>query len=443
MSRGHTDKQPTPKQFFRVLRNYWLSLLGAAALLSVIQWGVSQTDSGSNLLRLNDEWIQRQLAVHGRKKTPSVCVIDLTKSVPDCFETGRIPVPRSLMTEVIEMVALLNPRAIGVDVDLSPLGVETADPDNDPAFFLHCMDYSTRGSTAIPVVLGVSRTVGGGHHYWFADSSYASLLAGAILHPTAARLPRGQLVLWVEAATPHEATTRLWSLSAQMVRRATREGLEHSPDSWEKTGFEPDWWIWRQLVKSVESNQLGNPGDRTFMRIGNIVGDFSNIIALQKPPYTIPVEDLHKPEVQEFIRDKYVILGFSHGASTSDLFCVPGSDEPVAGVYLHASGVESLIQQPLLRLVDPWGKWALMFALATVVAAIAGGIVLLRHRRHMEQDLEVIGGGINNAALVIGLVACILYVGVVRVCWDDFLLALPFMTLSPIIEARIRKALKS
>src|SRR5262249_55242557 len=133
------------------------------------------------------------------------------------------------------------------------------------------------------------------------------------------------------------------------VRAAWTSGREHSPASWVDREFKPPWLL-RPFVESVEVGHLADPKDRFDLRIGSIVGNYGDLSELLKEPHTIPLSRLHDNDVQKRLQESYVIMGLSEGASTGDLFCVPGFDRPISGTYLHAIGVTSLLRRPLLRL---------------------------------------------------------------------------------------------
>jgi hypothetical protein len=163
------------------------------------------------------EFLQGQLSAIEPNPLP-VVVVDIS-GVPGGTET--VSTSRDKLTELIEAIAKQQPKAIGVDGDLSPGPNGWIDANKDPDFFDFCLN--TRTDRHVPVFLGIHRTLASPPNTWLGLDDYKELAVVLLIHDDTTRLP-----IWVRQI---EGNARLEALGSALAQ-AYRGGPLPQPPRW-------------------------------------------------------------------------------------------------------------------------------------------------------------------------------------------------------------------
>jgi CHASE2 domain-containing sensor protein len=124
--------------------------------------------------------------------------------------------------------------------------------------------------------------------------------------------------------------------------------------------------------------------------------------------------------LQRHLKGRVVLLGDATYGVGRDVYSVPGYDQPVPGVLIHACGAATALGKPLYELSH--GARVLVDVIFAV--AIIGGAVLLRPI--FERDGRPVNEPFLRWVLTLGFVAVTVggffFVGTTHLLWTDFVL---------------------
>lgn len=417
------DAETPPPTFAKAFADgvrltFVLSLAAFVILRSAILHG---SPIGEHLQQAGYAALRLMLSSQG-KENPAAVVID-TSDVPlvDAVDpsgahvrvTDRTPLRKflELATSNDNIKKKTLPQAIGIDVNFH-------DDDHfiaagDDRFLDLCLSREQacrnrlRDSKATDksagrdfhIYVGV-RSAGDAAKYWLVQPAYDPLAA--------------------EMAVPRHDTGRLFaSMTVPEHRSAVPMGAaladveQHPP----RPG-----WLW-----TVFTEKEFDAGERPLSAETFLV-DYSWLAALRAQ--TRPLADyLRSPDLMKALTGKIVLLGDVKSAPISDAFVVPGDEDPVPGVYLHACAAATLIDQPLY---EPRAAVNNMADLLLVVLLL----VWLTHVRAKSIQQADHGAALPPAfglAAIAAVCTSVLLVSF-HVVWADFLVVALLVACHPIIE---------
>jgi len=374
-----------------------------------------------------------------------IAVVDISalEPCPQRQADGSVLYPRQALEAAITEVIKQKPAALAIDIDFSPgkdIGCTPLDteelerekelpPDQlqfsergGPPFFDFCLDQEQ------PIFLGVYRTQYDAPDQWLGSPDYSGLAATISLpvetgpEEEVAKEPDGvrrSMTRQIE----HESGTALDSLSFALSKQkprqlsCTQRLLEHLPG-----GTFP-------IIRSLEVGEG--------FKLDKFLVDFSSLKRLEET--TVFYRD-GKLTSGEDLNDKLVLMGNTDTAEAVDKFIAPGEVRQVAGVFWHASAVDTLLRGIL---VQPTKKGELLLDLlffAPLTLLVFGLRMAYAGKPEVHIPLHRIESiGTKIAAVVIFLFGTY-FVSTTRLMWDGFLLVALVTALHPTIESYFRSA---
>jgi hypothetical protein len=152
------------------------------ALIALNALYFHHTKLGTGVERLTYDLLQGRLTSSFRARDLPVVVVDIGNLTRvDVGDLGPAVTPRAALIDIVTALAQQNPKAIGIDIDFSP--VDGAYVENDKIFFGVC-DAIRAGSAAqpgVPIFLGIGRTQSQDPALWLPDAPKS--LAASITKP--------------------------------------------------------------------------------------------------------------------------------------------------------------------------------------------------------------------------------------------------------------------
>jgi|GEM_PF-3163883 len=382
----------------------------------------------------------------GRKDEPQIVVVDIGTLEP-CAKVqtdGSILSPRQALKDAVTAVMKENPTALGIDADFSPGKHIRCPPVNEeelaqqkqlnedqiqftdrggPPFFDFCLEQTR------PIYLGVYRTQDDSPEQWLGFADYSKLAATITLPVENAgeehqEGPADGVRKSMTRQIIHENGVALDSLSFALSKHKpkvmswTQRFLEHLPGS---------------VFPIIQRTEAGDG-----ITIEKFLVDFSSLKHLEETTarYEGGKITTHGTELS----NKLVLLGYTDSVESIDKFIVPGDVRQVAGVYWHASALDTLIRGMLAQPTKK-GEFVLDAIFYVPIVLLIFGLRLAYAQKpgvHISAHrIESIGTKI--AALLIFLCGTYL-VSTTRLMWDGFLMVAIVTALHPTIEGYLRSA---
>lgn len=371
-------------------------------------------------------------------------VVDIAslQPCPQRLADGSVLYPRQALETAVTKVMNQKPAALAIDIDFSPgadircapLEAEELARDKElppdqlqfsdrggPPFFDFCLDQER------PIFLGVYQSQYNSSEEWLGSRDYTALAATI-------SLPN-------ETSDKEEVKKESDGVRRSMTRQIVHE---HEPAldslSFALSKHKPSQLSWSQrLLKRlpggtfpiIETVELGKG-----FTLDKFLVDFSSLKRLEETKVTY--RDGKLTPRGEDLNDKLVLMGNTDTAEAVDKFIAPGDVKQVAGVYWHASAVDTLLHGIL---VQPTKKGELLLDIlffAPLTLLIFGLRMAYAGRPEVPIGLHRIESiGTKLAALVIFLFGTY-FVSTTRLMWDGFLLVALVTALHPTIESYFR-----
>ncbi|HEV7745241.1 MAG TPA: CHASE2 domain-containing protein [Pyrinomonadaceae bacterium] len=378
-----------------------------------------------------------------------IAVVDISTLQP-CAQRladGSVLYPRQAMEAAVAEVMKQKPAALAIDIDFSPgkdIGcapLDTEELERDKELFTDQLQFSERGGPPFfdfcldqerPIFLGVYRSQYDAPAQWLGSPDYSGLAATISLpnettgEEEMANESEGEpdgVRRSMTRQITHASGTALDSLSFALSKHKPRQLswsqrlLEHLP-----VGTFP-------IIQTLEVGEG--------FKLDKFLVDFSSLKHLEETKLAFrdgkltPGEDLN---------DKLVLMGNTDTAEAVDKFIAPGEVRQVAGVFWHASAVDTLLRGIL---VQPTKKGELLLDLlffAPLTLLIFGLRMAYAGKPDVHIPLHRIESiGTKIAAVVIFLFGTY-FVSTTRLMWDGFLLVALVTALHPTIESYFRSA---
>jgi CHASE2 domain-containing sensor protein len=394
------------------------------ALVFSIKLMVEHTTFGKQLELMSYNLLQLRLRAHS---TP-VTIVDISELAPEEFDvdgqTG-VATPRESLKEMMEAIAEHSPKAIGVDIDFSPDENGYIHP-RDPEFFQFCRELGEK--KGIPVVLGVKRTLHKPSAEWLGDKSYEEL-AGSILVPKDSRRMLHLIKIEQETTGETEATPA----PGKSMSVALAEAYGDTASGSKQRGLHASMIGALERLGVIEEFSEKNPVPG--LSLEDFLVDFSPLETIETIA-TIDPAVLRDPGQRQRFQGKIVLLGDAALNEARDTFVVPGRDQPVPGVFLHACAAYTLLKAPLYE-VTHRGRVIIDLLLSGVILLAIVLVRLSRRNETSHSSIQRWQGFLTLAVVLIAIVGGVLFVRSTRVMWDDFFLALTALIFHPSIEKHV------
>jgi CHASE2 domain len=430
-SQHESPSRPSPAERKTVRQRIWsdiaFSIVTAILLILAKEFLDSKTKAGEQLELATYGWLQHQLASLEPDAELPLVIVDLTDTKPKKIkgaQKGEQATPRdTLLSLLTTLIVKKNARAVGIDVDLSPLhdGRLPVTP-GDYKFFDDCLTLQEKNPRS-KIYLGVYRTVVLPRKNWLGPDKYQSLAASILA-------PRHEVTKMVSCIAANGAETceadTLSGLLAKELPSQPATPRKHLADRFPR------------IAERISDRRL--TGD---LSVGLFPVDYSQLHRLMSHDYTFPSGD---PKIvstfPDFFETKIVLVGDANPDSSADKFVVPGEPEPVPGIYIQASAIYTLSQAPLYELTD-LGRWVVDLGLAFLVIV---AISLIRWFHSGRTTREVAHHRIEGWLILVVVVVCIIvgagFVRKHRILWTDFVLAIFALLLHPTGEKYTKGILK-
>lgn len=394
-----------------------VALTGISILFEHTSWG-------HRLELFAFELLQGQLSPLNPEEELPVVVVDIS----DIKEgKDKEVVDLEKLTKVVMAIAEQKPRAIAIDVVLTP----EPDPDNQKdssettqtkleenyfRFLDFCLQ-KVKHEKGVPIFVGVGERTVDAPEEWLGGERYKAL-AATIIIPKAetTRIP-----IWFKASPESE---KLFSLSAALAKASQKVHLP-SGLAWAVQSADEEF-------PSTERHLKEN------MEFADALVNYSKLEAIQQNKL-LTISETSVKESGEKFRNRMVILGDGTKEKAVDMFVVTGRKEPISGVYLHASAAYTFAREPMYEFRF-WARLLLDFLLSAIILA---WVSIARYRHlgewkifhwHKLQNWLVVGFLVGVGVLAILLVR---YTGIL---WLDFLSVMLALWIDPKVEALIGRS---
>lgn len=390
-----------------IWRDFWKGILVTLLILGAVWW-FEHTSSGEQVKAFTYDFLQRKLMSSRRDEDIPVAVVDISDlevaPVNIDGETYRAT-PRDELLRLIEAIADQEPVAVGVDIDFSPNEAGYITP-HDPQFFQSCLDIGEKKQT--PVLLGIRRSQIYPRERWLGVEEYAGLAASVFVPKSDNR----KMWEWIKPDEGAEPVPTMSALLAEKLRRS-RKKLPPSL-SW--------------AAERLSERELG-PG----YTVGEFLVDYSPLDAIEK--MRVRTAEPEGVTAQgHLLENKVVLVGDGTPGKARDMFNVPGRQQPVPGVYLHACAAYTLAGSALYKLTLA-GRVVIDLLLSF---AVLGAITAIRlyhlNRTPGEVNTHWLQGVLTFVVVLAAIAMGVLFVHVTHVLWDDFILAAAGLLLHPKVD---------
>jgi CHASE2 domain-containing sensor protein len=382
------------------------ALLLTCILLSA-NWLANRTDLGKAFQLTAYNVLQHRLSSTYKESDLPIAVVDISDLDRSAIAGTSRPVLQSLINAVVES----RPRAIGIDIDFSPIKNRYITAE-DPAFFQFCLE--TKRNTGVPIFLGIYHSLPLPSSAWLGESKYQELAAAIIIPNDTRKMPR-----WLQI---DDNPQRSFSISASLAG-AYRNSIA-------TPGIGLGWAV--EPESDIEQKYFSGK---------DFLVDFGPLEAIEGQRLRTINPVVIRDQGRQ-LHDKIVIFGDATLGQAADTFTVPGRREPVPSILIHACAVYTLLKEPLYVLTKA-GQLAIDLLLALLVF---GGITIIRGSGRNRVG-QITAANHNIAALMGAFLVIFVGWGLVRatrLIWDDFLVVafvlLVYASLWP-VWSKIRRSI--
>lgn len=353
---------------------------------------------------------QMSLNLHQLTLAASLTDADLPVTVVDISDVPRVPrttaagaelvTDRAVLSSIVDATAASGARTIGVDVLMDPPPGEPLTAD-ETALLDRCL---AAGAAGIPTFVAIADGVVLGPDRWLGTPRFGDLAAYSLIPRPSEDLSTSMMVREI-TLEPGEGAFTIPSLAEALARaiRGRPASPAHRVGRW--LGEHMPWLV------HAEHEPEATPFESREAPI--------NFGALPRLRATT-VRARAAADVRDagtWLSGKAVLIGRGETGKTTDVFTVPGQTEPVAGVYLHAAAVYSLVESPLFRPTHV-GR-----VLADVLTALVPlGIVLWVTTGARAHGAHRLGRAVSVAMAVLVFVAGYFWVVRTGILWTDYMM---------------------
>lgn len=394
------------------------------AIAFAIKLAIEHREIGKQMQRMSYNLLQMQLS----SAPPPITIVDISDLPSYDFRKKVSATPREPLKELLTVIAEQRPKAIGIDIDFSPIEDGYVHPD-DQEFFEFCLELQKK--TGAAVFLGIHRTIAKAPDQWLGDKKYESLAANILIPKDNKRM--------LSLMEVHDESPSLSAPEQSKPSRSMSELLAgaYGVGDIPATGN----WLHSVLTSLGFIERFFHTDVNGQLSVQDFPIDYGALGLIEVVRGTIAVDEgtADITVSKDLIRDKslagrIVLIGDAALGKATDTFVVPNSDEPYPGVFVHASGVYTLIKAPLYDLTHG-GHVALDILLSGLILL---GVVLIKSRYKEAETREVAAekwqGRLILLIVFTSIIVGVVFVRMTRILWDDFFLALMLLVFHPSIE---------
>ncbi len=392
----------------KILLHFLVGVIVTVILVSVKLY-IETLPIGHRVELLTYEFLNSQIPAFSPEVEMPVVVLDISQ-IPG-GKSGTVT-SRETLKEIINELINQKVRAIAIDIDFSPNDKGWIDK-KDPQFFEFCLEQRQKG---IPILLGVYRTAFQKPENWLGSDEFKDLAANiAIDTNDTSRMP-----LWIQ----NKQEQKLFSLSSGLINAVNVKPKE--PSSFIKFALEePD-----------HSEIIDTKGE---IKSSSLLTNYSKLEAIHSQSLSAISTNSIRDLGSKF-QNKLVIIGDGKFGEATDTFNIPGRNEPIPGVYLHASAVYTQTIEPFFELKHN-SKIIIDLSLGLIILII---ITVIRWRNTDKNlDLEKKQKRFIWIAIIFSLIIGVIAVRVLSILWLDFFLVIFALFLHPTVEKGIGKLFKT
>ena len=401
---GSSDVSSSPRRKFNWYK-LWRGLFVTALLCGVEIWAQG-TKLGGELNRLTYLFVQQKLEGAGHEAQAPVVIVDISSLEPEPWKEGDrwyYATPRPALREMIQAAAVAGATGIGVDIDFSMREGRLVHPQ-DASFFAFCLKLSHEKN--IPIRLGVYRMQIADPKDWFGSEQFSELGASMAI-PDLVTIPR-RLPRWVRSPGSDH---RLPGLSAALAIDRGHLIQDNLP-----------WWS--SLLRETQVVPVGKNLEAAEFLVNLHWIDTLRLEKLRT------FKGAGIEALRDRCRGRFVLLGDATRGASSDMFVVPGFEEPIAGVFLHACGVATLNGRPLYELTG-LAQWTFDIGLAILAVLVVEAIMI--RGRVPENKSEFVNNVFTGLVAIVLILVGYCFVRTTRLVWDGFF----FVALSTMINSAV------
>jgi CHASE2 domain-containing sensor protein len=410
-------------------RVIWRDFGLAVGVMAVLLFFNSCLEAAPFLEPLHNYWLS--VCEGGiQRRAPPLVIYDIHDLRPVAARQNatELITPRPLLKELIDDIAQLKPRAIGLDIDMSSFRGEYNPVD--VAFLDWVM--AERRTMNVPIYVGVHRTVDLPRGQWLYAQRFAMLGAATSVptDPTYMIASIGD----TKRTTDDFKPTMALALAAAYNRDTVRDqlGIEKYFSQLRQSSR-----FGKELLRPVLDRSDSLEG-RPLQGLGYLT-DYSAIDRIRVQPVMInAVRDGLKfqqtlsIDTSKSLDGLIVLIGDAHAGDDSVL--VPWQRKLIPGVELHASGAYTLAMSQVYEL----SLFARMMLDAGATLLALTIVALIRLKYVGRSDVRVVRGRLSYALMILLagflLATCIAIDRYWSIVWDDFLLVVVFLVFHPLAE---------
>ena len=404
----------------QILRDFWTGLAFAIVLV-LANLLFEHSPIGAQFEKWGDILFQRSLRATAM---PDVVVLNIAAmdSSQNRFaakygENPRIT-SRARLRELIGAVASLSPRAIGVDVDMSPRYGGYADPNNDPAFFEWLL--ALRQAKHIPIYVGVYKATSLPTNSWLGVPQFKPLAASAALFEEGDNRTIPATLGTATDCGP-SLSGALTGFAVNCDRRSPFLTLVEPETRWHLGKYSGQEYVVNySALRDLQETAFDAPRGSAVENEGSKIAGKAVLIGDTAPGYRADVQDQCSVPINSGIPG------------------VTGNTVPC--VFVHAEGVFTLMQSPLYRLT-PQARIFLDIVLAVVVL---GAVSAVRWYYASRTRARVATERLYNIGFILFAIVILLAGGMLsrftRVVWDDYILIVVVLLFHTRIERWLANA---
>ncbi len=391
-----------------VLLHFLIGLIVVGILVSAKLY-IEKLPIGHRVELLTYEFLNSQIPAFSPEVEMPVVVLDISQ-IPG-GKSGNVTSRETLKILINELIKQ-KARAIAIDIDFSPNDKGWIDK-KDPQFFEFCLEQRQQGT---PIFLGVYRTALQKPENWLGSAEFKDLAANIAINTS----DTSRMLAWVQ----NNEEQKLFSLSSSLVNAA-----KVSPKT-------PPSFIKFALEEPDHTEIIDTKGE---VKSAGLLTNYSKLEAIHSQSLSAISPDSIRDLGSRF-QNKLVIIGDGKFGEATDTFIIPGRNEPVPGVYLHASAVYTQTIEPFYELKHS-SKIIIDLSLGLIILFI---ITVIRWRNTDKSvDLEKKQKRFIWIAIISTFVIGIIAVRVLSVLWLDFFLVIFALFLHPTVENGIGKLIKA
>jgi CHASE2 domain-containing sensor protein len=356
------------------------------------------------------------------RKEPSIVVLDISNLKRDI--DGATPV--QTLEDLIDALIASKAKAIAIDINFSSrLDLITPTKTGprstgDSAFFDFLHQKKT--TAQVPLFVGVYPT-GVESKTWLGSKNNADLAADMTLFDDTMQVP-----MWLRCVGTEKLNSLSMALAGAFGNKSTPtfliQGLVEDPEAHENL---------KPILKE-DNNHRQVPCERAFTFVNYSKLDLIQRLTIQASGQDSIMRSVNEERHSRF-ENKLVIIGNTQ-RDEAPHFALMGRQRPVAGTYIQAAAVYTLVEEPVYK----FKQWAAICLDIALGLGVVIGVCRIRARHWADARFPAHRWETRFIlfALLITVSLGVLLVRVFNILWLDFVLVISALLLHSIIQECVR-----